>query len=488
MTGRGEGFASREEYRMRDLLTAILGKDPGNFSVEDAREVVLLAGSHASGTVCATGTYTAEEHRALQISEWTDDAGVEMVTVTSTFIQRVSCNLAKEEFEKVGAEGLAAKMAIRVECLQAESSEAEVRSSITDMMVRESRARARGMLEPPGPQMTLNRSHLVNLPPAKTEVDETERAERHREREEDRTKFAEMERLETKAKAFGREHERDRTRDRTSVSDAGSGFASAVAEPEDVIMVSSEGRSKTPDFSRSPTSEVSSAVVSQRQKCRRERADESPERDAGRAGSPPQEFCAATRGPAEDAEAMAASVPAPTPVPEAAVGVVSAPVDGSASAGASGCDGSAAHPGTAPKARPKRVVTEVRPEEPQAPTVEPPPAPPPPASCTPDVMDVDLEAQEVVEPQAPVSARDLAWEVAGREPARKVVLTAAKPQASAASTTAPPTTAARSSGADTPARTATASRWSSGGVVQTAEQEVKTRWHELVPEPRPWVG
>ncbi|MCP4241606.1 MAG: hypothetical protein GY772_13680 [bacterium] len=114
MTGRGEGFASREEYRMRDLLTAILGRDPGNFTAEDAREVVLLAGSHASGTVCATGTYTAEEHRALQISEWTDDeTGVEMVTVTSTFIQRVSCELAKEEFEKVGAEGLAAKMAIR---------------------------------------------------------------------------------------------------------------------------------------------------------------------------------------------------------------------------------------------------------------------------------------------------------------------------------------------------------------------------------------
>ncbi|MCP4243423.1 MAG: hypothetical protein GY772_22955, partial [bacterium] len=334
--------------------------------------------------------------------------------------------------------------------------------------------------------MTLNKSHLVQLPPAKTEGDEEERAERHREREEDQEKYMEMERLGTKGDAFGREHERDRTRDRRSGSDAGSGFASAVAEPEDVIMVSSEGRSKTPDFSRSPTSEVSSAVVSQRQKCRRERADESPVRDRARAESPPQGSCAAARRPGEDAEAgpLAALVPAQ----EAAVGVVNAPADGSAAAGASGCDGSAAHPGTAPKARPKRTVTEVRPEEPKAPTVAPPPAPPPPTSCVPDVMDVDLEAQEIVEPTAPVSARDLAWEAVGREPARKVVLTAAKPQTSAASTTAPPTTAGRSTGADTPARTATPSRWSSGVVVQTAEQEVKMRWHELVPEPRPWVG
>ncbi|MCP4241924.1 MAG: hypothetical protein GY772_15315, partial [bacterium] len=148
LVDRGEGYVSESQYQMRDLLAAILGEDPGQFTLDDAKRVVYLAGSHASGTVCATGTYTAEEHRALQIKEWKDERGQEKVTVTATWVQQVACTLDKEEFETVGVKDLAEKMARRVKMLQTETSESDVAQHITDMVVRETRARRRGHLEP----------------------------------------------------------------------------------------------------------------------------------------------------------------------------------------------------------------------------------------------------------------------------------------------------------------------------------------------------
>ncbi len=70
---RGDKYEDQGRYRLRDWITAVLGIDLGKFAVEDARCVAVLAGSHASGTVCATGRYTLEEHRALSFREWRDD-------------------------------------------------------------------------------------------------------------------------------------------------------------------------------------------------------------------------------------------------------------------------------------------------------------------------------------------------------------------------------------------------------------------------------
>ncbi|MCP4243891.1 MAG: hypothetical protein GY772_25340, partial [bacterium] len=177
LASRGEPVLAKPEYMLRDLMTAILKRDPGDFSASDAMRVVYLAGAHASGTICGTGTYTAEEHRALQIDEWKDDAGNEKVTVTATWMQQVTCVMDKDEYERIGVDGLAEKMAIRLKTLQRETDEGDMKKQITEMVMKESRARKRGHLADRAEPMTLTPEHLVRLPPVKTEVEEDALAE-----------------------------------------------------------------------------------------------------------------------------------------------------------------------------------------------------------------------------------------------------------------------------------------------------------------------
>ncbi len=99
---RGDRFEDQGRYKLRDWLTAALGMDPGNFTAEEARRVEVLAGSHASGAVCATGRYTSEEHRGLTMSEWCDEEGTEQATLTATWVQQVEVVISKTEFEGLG--------------------------------------------------------------------------------------------------------------------------------------------------------------------------------------------------------------------------------------------------------------------------------------------------------------------------------------------------------------------------------------------------
>ncbi|MCP4239454.1 MAG: hypothetical protein GY772_02725, partial [bacterium] len=172
LASRGEPVLTKPEYMLRDLMTAILKRDPGDFSATDAARVIYLAGAHASGTICGTGTYTAEEHRALQIDEWKDEDGNEKVTVTATWMQQVACVLDKAEYERIGVEGLAERMAIRLKGLQRETDEGDMKKQITEMVMKEGRARKRGHLADRTEPMELTAAHLVRLPPVKTEIDE----------------------------------------------------------------------------------------------------------------------------------------------------------------------------------------------------------------------------------------------------------------------------------------------------------------------------
>ncbi|MCP4239080.1 MAG: hypothetical protein GY772_00795, partial [bacterium] len=277
-----------------------------------------LAGTHASGTVCATGTYTAEEHRALQISEWTDERGKEKVTVTATWVQQIVCTLDKEEFETVGVKDLAEKMARRVKTVQSESSESDVTQQITDMIVRETRARRRGHLETRAEPLQLGVQHLVELPPVKTEVDQ--QAVRERDWEHVQARRAWQAELERGAEEVAAEPRRERAR-RESGSEVGSGWASAVGEepepsivfPPDEVMVPSN---QTPDYNRSSpesTSDASSTVVTQRQVRRPVPMEvDSPKRTTGDRNRDrrDEQSCAAARRDGDD-ESLAATDAAP---------------------------------------------------------------------------------------------------------------------------------------------------------------------------------
>ncbi|MCP4242464.1 MAG: hypothetical protein GY772_18060, partial [bacterium] len=374
--------------------------------------------------------------------------------MTATWMQQVACVLDKDEYERIGVDGLAERMAIRLKTLQRETDEGDMKKQITEMVMKESRARKRGHLAERTEPMALTAEHLVRLPPVKTEVEEDALAEQRASEGVAEATWARA----VGACAAGREEDNEEADWESAVDEAmpAAGAAETSAQRQ-----------------ASPESTSSSVAVSQRQVRRSTpqvtpmEVDSTPPEPAPKEKARPLagrvRLVAAPEVLEEERVACARTVKeAEEEVREekakakrqASEGVGStAPAAGCAAAGVGGGAGCAAPP------------------QGPAPDTSRPPPPPATAWRSPPVVVVDLE--EDVRPAEtktrrweapPASAKDLAWE-------RKTASTVA-PATGAAGLT----TVGRTSATTIPARD------------RSAEEAVKTRWHVLVPEPCPWVG